>query len=82
MNFTHTARPVLVEAHAIEDIEQPTSETGFTAVLANGKRVALTPPMMARYTPVIGDYIVTQEDGYVYVNPKDVFERKYQEVPF
>lgn len=34
--------------------------------------------MMARYTPVVGDYWVVQEDGYIYLNPRDVFERKYQ----
>ncbi len=33
--------------------------------------------MTARYTPVEGDYVVTQEDGYTYINPRDVFERKY-----
>lgn len=82
MDFTHVAKPVLVNARVIQDIEQPTSETGFVAVLADGSREPLTAAMLARYTPVLGDYIVTQEDGYVYVNPKDVFERKYEEVPF
>ena len=30
--------------------------------------------------PVAGDYVVTQEDGYQYLNPKEVFERKYSPV--
>lgn len=34
--------------------------------------------MTARYFPKPGDYLVKQEDGYVYINPKDVFERKYE----
>jgi hypothetical protein len=33
--------------------------------------------MTARYMPVVGDYWVIQSDGYIYLNPKDVFERKY-----
>jgi hypothetical protein len=78
MEFTHEANPVRVNAWQIEDIEQPTSETGFVAVSATGQRQPLESGMIARYAPVPGDYVVTQEDGYVYVNPKDVFERKYR----
>lgn len=33
--------------------------------------------MIARYKPAIGDYLVRQPDGYFYINPKAVFERKY-----
>jgi len=36
-----------------------------------------SPEMTARMEPVIGDYWVVQADGYEYLNPKDVFERKY-----
>jgi len=45
--------------------------------LENGDNVAATFEMIVRHTPTEGDYWVIQEDGYVYVNPKDVFERKY-----
>jgi len=34
--------------------------------------------MLARMMPVPGDYVVLQADGYLYLNPKDVFERKYR----
>ena len=34
--------------------------------------------MVARYTPVAGDYWIVQSDGYEYLNPKEVFERKYE----
>lgn len=34
----------------------------------------------ARYMPVPGDYLVQQADGYMYLNPKAVFERKYRPV--
>ena len=44
----------------------------------NGSEVR-TEKMCARMTPVKGDYWVTQlHDGYHYLNPKDVFERKYR----
>ncbi len=36
--------------------------------------------MIARMTPQVGDYLVIQEDGYEYLNPKEVFERKYSRV--
>lgn len=34
--------------------------------------------MSARYVPIVGDYLVVQSDGYRYINPKEVFERKYR----
>ncbi|MBK5570106.1 MAG: hypothetical protein I8N66_27295 [Ensifer sp. SSB1] len=37
--------------------------------------------MTSRYVPVAGDFVVTQEDGYVYLNPRDVFTRKYSLAP-
>lgn len=40
-----------------------------------------TPEMCSRMLPKEGDYIVTQSDGYVYLNPKEVFERKYRPAP-
>ena len=44
---------------------------------ARSDRVTLDPSMIARYVPHIGDYFVRQADGYEYLNPKAVFERKY-----
>lgn len=40
----------------------------------------LTKEMTARYFPVVGDYLVRQPDGYEYLNPKDVFEGKFERV--
>jgi hypothetical protein len=37
----------------------------------------ITLSMVARMTPKVGDYYVVQSDGYVYLNTKEVFERKY-----
>lgn len=48
--------------------------------LDNGQRVRADGPLLARMTPQIGDYWVIQSDGYVYLNPKAVFERKYSPV--
>lgn len=36
--------------------------------------------MTARFYPSIGDYVVLQPDGYVYLNPKKVFEEKFEKV--
>ena len=42
-------------------------------------QVIATAAMTSRYRPKPGDYYVIQADGYPYLNPKDVFERKYHE---
>lgn len=36
--------------------------------------------MTARFYPSVGDYIVFQPDRYVYLNPKKVFEDKFEKV--
>lgn len=36
--------------------------------------------MTARFYPSVGDYVVIQPDGYVYLNPKQVFEDKFEKV--
>lgn len=71
MELTHVANPVRVRALKIKEC----LELGY---LLEDDTV-FHPPFgsEARYEPVEGDYVVTQEDGYQYFNPKDVFERKY-----
>lgn len=81
MEFTHQANPVRVKALAIVELTVDGHCGGHLAKLSDGSRYHVTAAMEARHAPVIGDYIVTQEDGYVYVNPKDVFERKYSAIP-
>jgi hypothetical protein len=56
-------------------------EAGIACALDNGENAIATPEMTARYTPKTDDYWVVQSDGYVYLNPKDVFERKYSPLP-
>lgn len=80
MEFTHIANPVRVEAHVVKSFRVYDSDGNGEVVLEDGSSVDVTAGMLARYAPKQGDYIVTQEDGYVYVNPKDVFERKYSAI--
>lgn len=84
----YIARPVEVDAQKIVRVNGQTPPAGFVPIdMASQSRVACylesgavfypTFGMISRMLPKPGDYVVTQEDGYVYLNPKDVFERKY-----
>lgn len=53
---------------------------GLGLQLEDGQIVVATPDMTSRMTPVVGDYWVVQSDGYAYLNPKNVFERKYSRI--
>lgn len=70
----YVANPVTVNAFKITRIDQ-----GRDITLENGDKVTATPEMCSRMQPHVGDYWVIQNDGYVYLNPKDVFERKYRQ---
>jgi len=71
----YIANPVEVEAFRITSVGE--AEKGVALILENGAIEIATPEMTARMQPSEGDYWVIQSDGYVYLNPKDVFERKY-----
>lgn len=78
----YTANPVNVEAHKIVSVGEPRSVGGIKhfdmhLALENGENVIADGGMLARYVPMVGDYWVVQSDVYTYLNPKDVFERKY-----
>lgn len=77
----YVANPVEVEAEIIEDTN-PVEPDGSMVLLVRGDgtlhTVRADQGMLARYLPKKGDYVVTQADGYVYLNPKEVFERKYR----
>ena len=76
----YQAKPVIVDANTITDVH-PKQENGDIEIkLDNGVTVTVTPAMTARYEPEVGAYYVVQEDGYAYLNPKEVFERKYEAV--
>lgn len=80
----YIANPVEVEAKVIKTVRglQDSCAGGercdFVCLLEDGTEFRPPYPMTARMTPAPGDYVVTQSDGYVYLNPKDVFERKYR----
>jgi hypothetical protein len=79
----YQANPVIVDAFVIQKVEggEPTvsdpAAMGMKITLDTGSVVTASPGMTSRMTPVPGDYWVIQSDGYMYLNPKDVFERKY-----
>lgn len=73
----YQANPVIVEAHTIVSVGDRNTLGDTPLALSNGENVTATGDMTARYQPQAGDYWVIQEDSYVYLNPKEVFERKY-----
>jgi hypothetical protein len=79
MQPTHIAKPILVHAAVILAVaNEGTHSTRLD--LDDGSKFTAPPELTARYVPQAGDLLVTQEDGYQYVNPRDVFERKYREI--
>lgn len=80
----YKANPVEVNAYKIIHLGSKTA-IGLNLTLycpETGEEInrVATNDMMSRYTPIVGDYWVIQEDGYEYLNPKDVFERKYHKI--
>lgn len=78
----YIANPVEVDAFKIVSAKPPVVLTadnvGYLMLELEGGGVSTaSPEMTSRMTPHPGDYLVIQADGYQYLNPKDVFERKY-----
>lgn len=73
----YKANPVTVDAHIIISVGPIDTHGSMSLALQDGRNVVADKSMIARYIPQEGDYLVTQDDGYVYLNPKHVFERKY-----
>jgi len=72
------ARPVPVDAFQIEKILPPVHDERVIVVCEQNRTFHATPAMLSRIEPKPGDYVVIQADGYVYLNPRDVFLRKYE----
>lgn len=72
----YRANPIEVEAHRIRAIDPKNEDGSLPLQLDTGEYVA-SAEQLARITPAIGDYVVRQSDGYVYLNPAAVFELKY-----
>lgn len=77
----YIANPVEVEAHEIVSVSSPLADGSIKLALRNGDNVTANAGMVARMTPTSGDYWVIQSNGYIYLNPKAVFERKYSPAP-
>lgn len=73
----YRANPVLVDALRITWVGGAHDNGMRVLELEDGHSFEASAAQLARIDPKPGDYVVTQEDGYVYLNPKDVFERKY-----
>ena len=71
------ARPVEVDAYQIERVVSDQHPNYMLVLLDNGQTYLAEEAMLSRIHPHSGDYLVIQADGYEYLNPKDVFERKY-----
>lgn len=76
----YIANPVEVEAFVINYVAPAYANGTVPLHLDNGTYVMAGPELTSRYVPVPGDYWVIQSDGYVYLNPKAVLERKYRAV--
>lgn len=74
------ANPVEVEAYIIISVGPIGRDGSMRLALNNGQNVTVDKGMISRYIPQEGDYYVLQSDGYIYLNPKDVFLRKYSPV--
>jgi len=74
------ANPVIVDAFIIIGVGAVLRDGSMRCATQDGNSRTATKEMISRFIPREGDYWVVQEDGYEYVNPKDVFERKYTPV--
>lgn len=76
MQNTYIANPVAVHAAVILAVQE--NAHGALLTLHDGREYQASAEMLARYTPMQGDYLMTEEDSFEHVNPKDLFERKYR----
>lgn len=75
--FEYVANPVRVTAYKITAVHEAADGKSMMLTLENHQNVIASPAMTARYVPKVGDFYVVQEDFYAYVNPAEVFQRKY-----
>lgn len=76
----YIANPVIVDAFKIIKVLDAIIDQGYPLVLEDGSEVLATTEMVSRMMPKHGDYWVISADGYVYLNPKEVFLKKYTPV--
>lgn len=74
----YAVRPLTVDAFQITHVSDTYEEGLVDITLDNGEVVTCRPELMSRMKPAVGDYYICTDDGYFYLNPKVVFERKYR----
>lgn len=74
---THIANPYPVFARKIVNVIGTAPGGALNMTLDDGTTYTAGTEMTMRHFPVSGDYLIIGEDGYAYINPADVFERKY-----
>lgn len=84
------ANPVHVHAYMIQGVRGDDKHPNDVAIIlhnpnmhrlgmaASNMVIHLNAKMISRHFPRVGDYYVIQADDYRYINPVDVFERKYR----
>lgn len=77
----YRANPIEVEAFEIVSVSPETGNGNMQIITEDEKVRQADAPMLARYSPTPGDFWVIQSDGYEYVNPREVFLRKYSLIP-
>ncbi len=77
---TFKANPVLVQAFVISMVSDLREDGSVRLMFEDGTIKRANAEMLARFMPGVGDYFVIQEDGYEYLNPAKVFNRKYSPV--
>jgi len=67
----------IIEAEHYWAERSPNGRRGITITRDDGMVEELRDAMIARYIPVVGDYLVEYEDGYRSISPKKAFEEGY-----
>lgn len=73
-------KPVEVDFYEIRGWDTADADGNYLVHCTEDKTFLITPAMTARAPAGTFHYVVVQADGYVYLNPKDVFERKYSPI--
>lgn len=77
----YQANPVIVDAYKILEVGNVVEQGLALSIDRDVDSIVFaTPEMTSRMEPSVGDYWVIQSDGYIYLNPQAVFERKYSRV--
>src|SRR5690349_10833968 len=74
----YIANPVVVDAWVITRVGEKDSYHGRRLQFLGREPFYAHAAMLARIKVQPGDYLVKTEDGYLYLNPGDVFEKKYR----